>query len=247
MPPAPAGADLNTSQGISVLAIFAVLQSDHVAQVGDKTRLDASSSFASPVAAITKVEIKPATDAEFIEVSPEQPWLDWIYTEAGLFTPSLRVTTGEGEAAVTGLGMTEITVLTEEDDRLFSSDSDLKGVVPLIYRYLPDGRASFKYAHRASQEIILDRINRRMKSGAWLSAEAVANIEQVRQWSKYLTLASIYAAAQIAKDDFFFQEQARFANAASKYESATYVELKLDGSQTANAEVSFGSVPVRRS
>lgn len=245
MPPASAGARFK--KRISILAIFAVLQTDHVVQVGDKTRLDASSSFASPVAAITKFEIKPTAEGEFIEVSPDQPWLDWIYTEAGQLTPSVRVTTGDGETAATGLGMTEITVLTEEDDRLFSSDSDLKGVVPLIYRYLPDGRASFKYAHRASQEIILDRINRRVKSGAWLSAEAVANIEQVRQWSKYLTLASIYAAAQIAKDDFFFQEQARFANTASKYESDAYIELKLDGSQTANAEVSFGSVPVRRS
>jgi hypothetical protein len=244
VPPASAGARFK--KRISILAIFAVLQTDHVVQVGDKTRLDASSSFVSPAAEITKLEIKPSGDDDFIECAPGALYLDWVYQEAGSVEAQVRVTIGEGEDATTATGQADFTVLSEDDDRLFSSDADLKGVVPSIYNLLPDGRASFKYAHRAAQEIILDRINRRVKANDWISAAAVAKVFQVQQWSKYLTLSLIYGAAQIAKDDLFLQEHARFANSATKYENDAYIELKLDGSTETNAEVSFGSVGVRR-
>lgn len=228
------------------MAIFAVLQTDHVVQVGDKTRLDASSSFVSPAAEITKLEIKPSGNDDFIECASGTPYLDWIYTEVGPVEAQVRVTIGEGEDATTAVGQADLTVLTEEEDKLFSSDADLKGISPSIYNLLPEGRASFKYAHRAAQEIILDQINRRVNTEDWISAAAVAKVFQVQQWSKYLTLSLIYGAAQIAKDDLFLQEHARFANAATRYENDAYIELKLDGSQEANAAVSFGSIPVRR-
>ena len=210
--------------------IFPILKSDLVVQVGDKIRLDASKSFTTPGEhTITEVEIEPQASAGFYDVTQDR-FLDWVYLSGGTKTASLRVgVSGNAHPSVTVT--MSITVLTEAEDKLFSKDSDLIGHEPKIYDYLPKEYSSFNHLHRSSQAMILDSLTQRgyeKDVGVPLTKSDIFNVDEVRQWSKFLTLSTIFSASSNEVNDFFSVKAQQYKELAERSAQRAYLTLDTD-------------------
>jgi hypothetical protein len=212
--------------------IFPTLEIEAVVQVGDRTRLDASKTYASkdgPV--IASVEIEPEAAAGYIDVTGTKPadWLtDWEYQTAGTKTVTVQIN---------GLGIpvirtATISVLTAVDDALFTADSDLIQEEPDILRYVRRGRNTFKDVHRQAQTMImqmLDRKGYRDTSGAKLTKTAVVDKTEVSEMSRYLVLSLIFKAQSNQVGDVHELKAKAYM---SLYELATQrqiIGLDIDG------------------
>lgn len=128
---------------------------ESIVQVDDRFRLNASNSF-SPDEEITDVLIEPEVGAGFISIfnTDKDKWyLDWAYELDGMKTVTIRLV---GSVTVQKDKTYTINCLTEEDDALFSTDTDIYPFEPTINDELPKGKNSFLYAHRKAQDLILD-------------------------------------------------------------------------------------------
>jgi hypothetical protein len=227
--------------------IFPNLLVEPILQVADKTRLDASTSYVTPdEGTITLIEIDPDGSSGYIDVT-DTGYLDWGYSTAGSKTATVRVTTDVG----TNTKSETITVLSSADDKLFSSDQDLKLHVHDILKYVPPGKNSFKHIHRRAQSIILDDLD---QQEIWdtednrLTKDAILDTQQVKEWSTYLTLRLIYEDLSNAIDDVFI-EKAREFKAREAAARKRFIELDLDGDGEADedeGERVFEGTVVRR-
>jgi hypothetical protein len=217
--------------------IFPKLTLETTMQVDDKLRLDASLSFAtSDSGTITDVEIKPSVSDSFISVfvqdEPEKWYLDWAYEADGTVNPEVRVTT---DAPDNRTKTYEITVLTEEEDALFSSDNDLYPYEPDILRYLPVGKNSFIYAHRAAQKKILAYLDEQRiwkEDRSRYTKEDIADKEEFRRWSLFQTLLIIFESIQIASDDVFQEKRQEYENEMRQARNRSSLRLDADGDGT---------------
>jgi len=206
--------------------IFVQIKREKKAQVNDKTRIDANKSFVSgSIASIASIEIDPDGVVGYFDVTTDG-FLDWAYTTSGEKVVSCRVTDTDANQTV---GAITITVVSEADDNLFSSDDDLLAYEPDLYRYLQDGRSSFLDKHRRSQFEILDELDAnliRKDDGSEYTAGDIVDIEEFRKYSTFKTLSIIYEGISNDVDDIF-------RNKANKYnermiQAKKRAELKLD-------------------
>lgn len=188
------------------MAVFPSVEIESTVQVNDRTRIDASKSFASKgEAAISLVEIDPEGTSNFVDVtgSTSSDWfIDWEYSTEATYSVSVRVTTD-------GLPVTktkDITVLSEANDKLFSSDSDLTAHEPDILNYVPTGRNSYKNIHRRAQERILAWLDERGytdSSGDRLTKAAIVDTQEVKEWSTFMVLKLIFEGLSNSVEDIF--------------------------------------------
>lgn len=229
------------------MAIFPRLECEDVVQVGDKTRISASKSFVSKgTDAITKVEIEPESGAGFIEVtgtSSDDWFLDWVYDSEGAKTITVRVTSGEdvetdpGPPPVIDPAPTQdiakgIDVVSEEDDRLFSSDAELISLEPDILKWTPAGRSSFLNIHRQAQKDILawlDEQGYRANDGSRLNKASIVDLEEVRSWAVAHTLKLIFYGISNQVDDVFMKKAAYYDSLAINHRNRAAIRLDLDG------------------
>jgi hypothetical protein len=231
------------------MAIFAVLQSEGVVQVGDKTRLDARQSFVSPYAAVTKVEIKPDADTDYITVSTSDDSSTWylVYSAAASVTATVRVT-----STTTNTGTAALTVVTSATDALFSDDSDLLPLEPSLHELLPEGRSTYLNVHREAQTKIMDAIYRagiRDEDDDRLTKAAVIDVLEVQEWSKYLTLQLIFEGLSNAVGDVFQLKAEKYRQLVATAANAATIVLDLDGdgdAETPDERVSMTEIKVRR-
>lgn len=222
------------------MAIFPKLQAERIIQVDDGLRLDATASFVSKdEAAITLVEIEPEAAAGFVDVtgSKNTDWfLDWQYSGASRTVDfTVRVTTDGAPVTFTD----QIEVITAEDDRLFSDDYDLLKHEEEILKWLPKGKNSFKYKHRQSQELIIEDFNERGVTdldGEKLTKAAFLDIEEVRQWSKFMTLSLIYQDNSNVVGDIYSTKADEYMSQALTHKHRAFYRLDLDG----DGELSLG-------
>jgi hypothetical protein len=217
------------------MAIFPNLELEDVVQVGDKTRLNSTKTFASKdEASITLVEIEPESGNGFIDVTgsgPRDYFLDWEYSGISrTVTVSVRVTTD-------GLPVTTtktIEVLTASDDGLYSDDQDLISLESDILKWVREGRNSFLDFHRKAQFLILDFLNDigvRDVDSKRITKDDIVDVLEVRKWSKYKTLALIFEDISNATDDVF-AEKRRFYDSLAKSafnKSVLRLDLNNDG------------------
>jgi uncharacterized protein YqfB (UPF0267 family) len=215
------------------MAIFPVLEIEAVVQVNDRTRINASRSVADPnEAAISKVEIQAETGGDWYDVydatSSDNWYLDWQYASAGSKTVSCRVTTNASPTSVTAT----LTVKSVADDNLFSSDSDLTAWEPDILKYIRDGRSSFKDVHRESQKQILDWFDSqgiRDEDDNRYTAADVVDVQEVKEWSKFLTLQIIFEGISNAVDDVFSKKALKYEGYALRARNRSEIKLDTDG------------------
>jgi len=201
--------------------IFPSLELEAVVQVNDRTRLDASKTYAAKGAAvITKVEIQPEAAAALIDVTNTKS-AEW-YTDWQYDTDGQKVVTVTINGDTTPVIFTKtILVKSVADDALFAEDSDVIQEEPDIVKYVRKGRNTFKDVHREAQREILDLLDRKgykRPDGTELkAADAIDNL-QVRTMAKYLALHLIYLGLSNIVDDIFAKKSAAYW---SKYMTAT--------------------------
>jgi hypothetical protein len=214
--------------------ICGVLEIENTVQVGDKTRLDAGKSFVTKgELPVVKVEICPdfANDPTFIDVTGVdfRDWyLDWVYSGA------TRVVTVKLKIHIV-LDVTfsifdkTLQINTAADDMLFSNDKDLTAIEPDILKWVSDGRSSWLNVHRSAQEKIIDWLNKsgiEDAAGKALTKVDVKDVDEVRFWSRDLTLALIFKSIQNAVGDVFSEKAKFYFGEADK--STHRAKLRLD-------------------
>ena len=214
------------------MAIFTNIEVDSIIQVDDKIRISAVKTYQSPdETAITSVTIEPEVGAGPIEVfsSNQKNWfLDWEYSTDGTKVIELVITNGGGSQSKT----LSVSVLTEADDKLFSSDSDLTSHEADILNYVPAGRNTFKYVHREAQKQILEDIYRLGIVGTGnqkLGKDAIVDIEEVRQWSKFFVLQLIFRDVSTSVGDKFEQLSEMYKMCALESRHKSILKIDLNG------------------
>ena len=223
--------------------IFPVIKTESVVQVNDKTRIDAKSTYTSPdEAAITLFEIEPEASAGFFNVTSSL-YLDWQYSTDGDKTITLRVTTDGSPESVTQT----ISVKSVADDKLFSTDSELLPYEPDILNYVTAGRSSFLDVHRASQQRIIKKMEENgffLQDGGNITLDQLLDIEEFRDWSRFMTLRLIFEGRSNATDDIFHAKALRYRNLEAEASDRARIKVDLDGDgvQESEEEISFRSV-----
>lgn len=215
------------------MAIFGKLEIEKVVQVNDKTRLNGDKSFVSTgEAAISLLEIEPSAGAGFIDVTSKQ-YLDWQYDTPGDITISLRITTDSTPITI----ISTISVLSEADDKLFSDDSEIMPYEPQVLEWVRSGRNSFKDVHRASQDRILKYLDENKFwdiNGDPLTKAAIIDINEVNDWSKFMTLKLIFEGLSNATDDIFHEKSLRYRDLerTARDRAVLRVDTNGDGDNT---------------
>ena len=226
--------------------IIVTLYQDKV-QVDEKFRIDATKTFLHPGDAnIQSVTIQPEASGDTYTVTSDK-FLDYAYSTSGTKTITVTLNhTGQG-GAVTKTATVE--VVTAADEKLFSNDSDLIAHESDILNYLSEYKASYKYAHRLAQETILNNLNERgirSSADARLTAAAIVDIEEVKQWSKFKALSYIFESLANAIDDIFADKANRYRNMASNAEGKALIRLDTNSDSTYDTEASISSGDLTR-
>jgi len=204
--------------------IFGKLQLESTIQENDKTRLNGLDSFITvDEAAITLMRIKPSATDSFIDVTSNK-YLDWSYSSEATETVELEITTDGAPSVFTKT----ISVISSATDRLFSNDSDLVEIEDDILNYIRKGRNSFLDKHRQSQKRIMDSLDRRRlfkTDGTKLPKEEILGLEEIKQWSTYLTLQIIFESLRIEPNDVFTSKANHYAGLAGQTETSVVIRL----------------------
>jgi len=100
----------------------------------------------------------------------------------------------------------QIKVYSKEGDYLFSEDGHLKAHEPDIMKWLPDGRSSYKDVHRRAQGLIIAWLDEKgyvNVYGKKYTKRDIIDIDEVKQWSIFMTLRLIFQGISNAVDDVF--------------------------------------------
>ncbi|MDH3324067.1 MAG: hypothetical protein OEL89_00350 [Candidatus Peregrinibacteria bacterium] len=200
--------------------MFAVLNFESILRVNDKTRLDASGSYGGT---ITQLEIETDTAAGYIDVTTDG-YLDFEYSTAGTKAVTVRVNGVDTKSY-------DIEVLAAVDDIHFSNDQDLLQHRGEILRFTKDGRNSFLDKHRLSRDLIMEYINQSGIKKTDLTDYAVSdivNLNEVKQWSVFMTLSLIMQEMSNQIDDIFWRDYLEFKKQMDYYKDLTFKFLDLN-------------------
>lgn len=220
--------------------IFPVIDIEGLVQEGDKTRIVVSESYTAGTDVITKLEVQPGASESFYDVT-DTGYLDWQFTkltpaDTEEFTITLRI--NDGDPSEVSKSAT-IDVISEDADKLFASDSDLRKHEPIIMNYLPEGRSSFKDVHRRTQEIILDWLSAQGYTnylGNKITKAAFVDLEEVNKWATAKCLSLIFEGVKNAKDDVFKEKARTYDGQAEFYRNKIVLRIDQDGDGDAGDE-----------
>lgn len=190
--------------------IFPNIKFDKVVQECDCIRYDASHTVISKPYVyedvrfveispdgVTFIEIKNI-DTDTKEVRQKDWFLDWcfdtipVFATDGVVNPAIRVTATDGGIFTKSFSLT---IVTKEDDCLFSEDCNLLAEEHDILKWLPAGRTSFNYVHRRAKERIfawLEEQGHKDCYGNPLTKEDVLKASEFKEWSLYMTFRIIF-------------------------------------------------------
>lgn len=228
------------------MAIFQYLEFEPVVQVKDKTRLNALKSFAT-TGSLTAIEIKPSASDNFFDVTTDG-YLDWAYSASGTVTVTVSVKQDSQIAS----GSYTLSVVSEDEDYLFSNDQQLILHEPDILRWVREGRNSFIDVHRRAQQLIIKWLDEQGYVDIYdnpYTKQAIVNISEVSDWSVALVLQLIFEGISNSVDDVFAQKAKVYEAQAQRHRNRAVIRLDADGDGTVDdgeeLDVLFGLV-VRR-
>ena len=79
-----------------------------------------------------------------------------------------------------------------------------------------------------------------------IDAWDVLHIDEVKQWSAYLTMANIFSSLQSNQSDLFIQKKEEFEKKAEQYKAQFYLSLDLDDDGAADSLEQASDISVRR-
>jgi len=177
--------------------------------------------------------VEAALDTDYIDVtgaSSSDWYLDWEYgTDSGSpYTVTCRVTTDGVPVTSTDT----IEVISAADDTLFSDDTDLIMHEADILKWVPSGRNSFLNIHRRAQERILawlDEGGYTDSDGNRITKAAILDLQEVKEWSLFMTLRLIFEGISNAVDDVFDQKAKKYASREKEARSRDKLRIDFDG------------------
>lgn len=139
---------------------------------------------------------------------------------------------------------------------VYSDDQDLKSIYPGIMAYLNQDLPETTYIlrHENSRNLIVQDIRNRgftKKRALADRYEAIdewdlIHVEEVRQWSTYLTLANIFSSLQSNQTDLYKEKAEDFEKKAEAYKAAFYLTLDKDDDGAEDSAESQGDIHSRR-
>jgi len=209
--------------------IFAKIITEGTIRENDKTRLDPSSSFSNgdPITSAS-VSIDGGVAIDVLE----QMYLDYEFSAE---SHTIELTISDG--TLSDVESKTVEVLTAANDIIFSSDSDLVAMEDDILKYVREGKSTFIDKHRIARDLILDELdaNRIYKEdGSRYAASDVADIDDFKKWSIYLTLQLIYSSNSTQSGDFFeakakkYEDLVEEARGRSFFRLTDTEEIKVD-------------------
>jgi len=231
------------------MAVFPILEVEPIVQTGDKTRLNGLKSFIAPVDGdFDLIRIKPTAASNFITATAG--FIDWVYSASGVQTVTLYVQTNCPYASAEV--EKDITVYSEAQDNLFSTDQDLRLHEPEILKWVVDGRSSFLDMHRRAQTLILKWLDKEGYvdvNGNPFTKAAVVDVEEVKSWSTFLVLKLIFEGLSNAVDDVFAVKAKYYNGKMQEYRKKALLRIDVDGDGEAEnyegIEPAFGFVARR--
>lgn len=165
-------------------------------------------------------------------------------------TKQIKATASDGSS--TQSITSDIKVYSVIGDRLFSTDAELQAIEDDILKWVRTGRSSFLDKHRLAQDFILDELDRlgyQDVYGERLVKAAVVDIQEVKEWSKYLTLSFIFEGISNEVGDIFEAKAKRYMDMALKKKDRMVLRLDRDrdGQVTTNEFDVVRSAILRRS
>jgi len=209
--------------------IFINCKNEQIIQVSDKTRIDVSDTFVSGDA-ITDIAIKPEASESFISVfnaDTDKWYLDWAYSTNGSKVISVQATDG---VLVENKDFT-IEVISEQDDNLYSNDSQLFTIESELKRYIAPGRNSYINIHREAQRRILDYLERKRiynTDGSRITKDQINIDDDIARWSLYEALVIIYEDLVVAVGDKFKDKVLEYKNLRSQFRTMGALRLDRD-------------------
>lgn len=127
-----------------------------------------------------------------------------------------------------------IKVYSFDGDKLFSQDGDLITHEPDILNWVPEGRASFKNVARRSQGLIIAWLDERGYSNVYgdkYSKKDFLDINEVKQWSTFMTLRLIFQGMSNAIDDVFDRKSKQYQvhEEAARLRASLRLDTNNDG------------------
>lgn len=210
--------------------IFSKVINEGTVQEKDKTRILVSSFISGGTATISTIEIDPDTSGTYYDITAKS-YFDWAYATAGDVTISVKVT--DSDAAV-DIQTAPIKIITSVDDNLFSGDSDIVPYEPEMMNWTQKGRNTFLDKHRTAQVEILNELdaNRIWKDDhTRYSASDIVDVQEFKEWSKFVTLRIIFEGLSNDVDDIFSIKAKRYSSLAStaKKRATLRLDSNADG------------------
>jgi hypothetical protein len=220
--------------------IFINCVNEDLIQENDKTRIDVSLSFVSGDG-ITDIEIEPEAGAGYISVfniDQDKWYLDWSYATDGVKVISVRAT--DGTSTITQAF--SISVISETDDNLYSTDAQIFRLEGELKKYIPQGKSSFTSYHRESQARILTYLDRKRiwnTDGTALTKNQINLTGELNKWSLYETILMIYTDLFISVGDKFAAKVNEYKALRNNERDRGAIRLDKDNSGTidANSEI----------
>lgn len=173
------------------------------------------------------------------------------YTGAKVEYVNKEITITASDGSTTASQAKVMKIYSVEGDKLFSSDSELQSHEDDILKWVRSGRASFLDKHRLAQDHILDELDRAGYTDIYserLTKDAIVDIQEVREWSKYKTLSFIFESLSNAVDDVFSVKAKKYDDMALKKKDRAMLRLDLtkDGKVDVDEFLSIRSATLRR-
>lgn len=137
-----------------------------------------------------------------------------------------------GDGTLTSNETRYVNIYSVAGDALFSSDADLINRQSDILKYVREGRNSFLDYHRAAQEHIISFLDEEGHidiNSNRLTVDAFVDIEEVRQWSKYVTLRLIHDDISNSIDDIFHQKAKIYEAEEIRARNRAMLRIDIDG------------------
>jgi hypothetical protein len=211
--------------------IFIKCLNESVLQVNDKTRIDVSGSFVSS-GVVTDVEIQPESTGDFISVfnANQSKWfLDWAYETDGVKTISVRVTTDEPSVKTMAF---ETEVLTEAQDNLYSTDSDIFAIESELRKYINPGRNSYLNIHREAQSRILAWLDLKRvwkNDNSQYTKNEINLLGELNKWSLYEAIHIIYTDLFLSVGDKFQEKMNQYRDLRNQERTRNTLRLDKNG------------------
>lgn len=125
-------------------------------------------------------------------------------------------------------------IATEESDSLLSNDAMLYIDEPDLQEWVEDGRNTFKKYHRLALDEIFNWIYRNGYVNLYLDKFKVNDLydkEELKLWSKYLTLHIIFSSQNNATNDIFREKAKMYRKLANKHRRTATIRIDTDNNK----------------